>query len=394
MRRIVVTGLVMVAYLFLVYLAIWSAETVAIIKDHYPDLIKDLAYYQNVRMILITVLFVMLAAILFFYQKEIKNRDWNPKTFFRPSPMVQAMLGPSGGARSRTLLVLIPGLGQAAAGRTARAVMAVLSLLIVWIGFFYLYSGLEDEYSYFVYPVLPVMATHITAAFCLTLGIWTMNAVDAIRLNESGLRSHEYGLKGVIRTLTVPLISVAAGVLLQFFGGHFEGSSYARLSGWGGASAGLFGIVAWRMRMSGKMAVMAAGAGLLVGAASLYIMVQTPVPRVGMILYRSLVGGTLIGLFLLSYFYRWGIPSLIVPAVISASWAGTLAGFYLIHSVSQTFLKEFLSLSMFRSMTLVEFYFIGLAVLGVMHFLEPRAASDAPEAPAPDSKVEEPSAAS
>jgi len=83
------------------------------------------------------------------------------------------------------------------------------------------------------------------------------------------------------------------------------------------------------------------------------------------------------------------ISGLIFPAVISASWIGVLTAFFILETVSHTSLSPYLSLPILRSLTLVEFYFMGLAVMLVIQFLGQTSRPIESDIYTRDSRVEE-----
>jgi hypothetical protein len=374
MLKIMTTGMVIVLLVGFTLSSIFAAQAKLAHEHQAPDTKVNILHHQNVRSVTLAGLFLSLGGLLWFHRREVRGRSASDTAaLFAPRKALQASLGPTGSVRRRVFLTFIPGLGQAAVGRIARAIIGVVSLGLVWTGFIFLYSRLGSGQAYFIYPYLPVKATHITAVLCLTLGIWTLIAADAIRLNEPGRRTGGLpAFRDIIPIMAFPLIPVTAGVLLQLVAGAvFEDTDYARLSGWSGACAGLFGMVVWKLDKSWRSTFVASAAGLLIGAVCLFLMVRTPVPHIGMILYRALIGGAMVGLSLLLFLRGRNISALILPAVISASWIGVLTAFFIIETVSHTSIKPYLSLPILRSLTMVEFYFMSLAALLVVRSLGP-----------------------
>jgi hypothetical protein len=374
MLKIMTTGMVIVLLVGLTLGSIFAAQATLALENQGPGPKVNLTYYQNVRSITLAGLLLSLGGLLWRHRREVGARTASETAaLFAPRKALQASLGPTGSVKRRVFLTFIPGLGQVVVGRIARAIIGVVSLGLIWIGFFFLYSRLGSGQSYFIYPYLPVKATHITAVLCLTFGIWTLIAADAIRLNETGRRTSGYpAFRHIISTMALPIIPFASGILLQLVAGALlENTDYARLSGWAGACAGLFGMAVWILARSWGRTLVASVAGLFIGAACLILMVRMPVPHTGVILYRALVGGALVGLSLFLFLRGRKISALILPAVISASWIGVLTAFFIIETVSHTSLNPVLSPSILRSLTLVEFYFMGLAVLLVIQHLGP-----------------------
>jgi len=371
-RKIITTAGIVVLLVGISFLSIHASKTAMSIEDQTVVESGSLQFYQEVRFITLAVLLLGLVGLLWGKYWEARALPASRAAVrFRPRHRLQGVLGPSRGFKRWLLLIFLPGLGQAAVGRTARAAISVLSLCMVWIGFYYLFSNLDpDPYSYFVYPYLPVRAFHITALLSISLGVWTLIAADAIRLNEPGLRADQVpALRVLVSTVMLPLIPVVAGFILQLSAGRLESHDLGRLTGWSGACAGLSAIVAWKSGWNWKRTITVSLAGLLVGGASQYLILLVPVPRTGMILYRSLIGGGLVGLSLLVLLKGREGTVLVLPAVISASWFGVLSAFAVLQYATESSLRPYLSISVLKSLTFVEFYFPSLAALLIIQFL-------------------------
>ena len=195
---------------------------------------------------------------------------WVIFTAARALAALQNVLGPAGSA-GRKMLLLIPGLGQAAAGRPLRA--GILLLTLLYFVSFFLYSLLRYQS-----PVAPSMSLpELIATGFMAYSVWISIVLDGIRLtgtppdNEDPSAAKRRRLAAFALLITVcsataaqlarefivqgyptapPAIQQLFYLLLTWTHGNASFSASALpasiIFGWGGAAAALFGTFAWQ----------------------------------------------------------------------------------------------------------------------------------------------------
>ncbi len=265
---------------------------------------------------------------------------------------LQNVLGPFGSAK-RKMLLLIPGLGQAAAGRPLRAGFLVLVLLYFaslfissWLQYL---SGVHTPLS------LPMLVT----TGLLTYSVWISLVLDGIRLTDKPDDNEDpSAAKRRRQAAFAPLITVCSATAAQlvrefivrgypgappatqelfyFLIRPFHGNSSLSaaalpasiLFGWGGASAALFGSFAWQMKARRSEIATGIVAGFLAGMYSWLFTAVLAGNELGWMLYAPPIQGVLLGLFTYLYFRRKGMPALIMPAAVAGAWIGYFLKFF------------------------------------------------------------------
>lgn len=265
---------------------------------------------------------------------------------------LENVLGPPRSARRRMLL-LIPGVGQAASGRPLRAVILLLALLYFAAAF--IYSLLQHQSQ--AHKLLSV--PELTASGFVAYSVWMLVVLDGIRLTGRPAENKDPSAEKRRRLAAfAPLITVcsaiaaqlvresivqsypgAPSVIRQLFlalctatGGHaslFEMSLPASiLFGWGGAGAALFGTFAWQAHAGRSAVTTGIVAGFLAGIYSWLFTVAFAWTGPDWMLYAPPVQGLLLGMFTYLYFRSKGMPVLIVPAAVAGAWVGYFLKFF------------------------------------------------------------------
>lgn len=256
------------------------------------------------------------------------------------------VLGPSRGAR-RKILLLVPGLGQAAAGRPLRAV--ILLLILLFFASLFTYSWLQYQSQANTPLLLPVLFTTGLMAY----SVWISIVLDGIRLTGKPADNEDpSAAQRRRRAAFAPLItlcSAAAAQLAREFIVHgYPGAPPAIrqvfdflitltrghsslfaaalpasiIFGWGGAAAALFGTFAWQAKGRGSEMVTGVVVGFLAGIYSWLFTGVLAGNGPGWMLYAPPIQGVLLGLLTWLYFRRKGMPVLIVPAAVAGAWIG------------------------------------------------------------------------
>ncbi|HEY4485625.1 MAG TPA: hypothetical protein VI702_04795 [Nitrospiria bacterium] len=358
------TGILFI--IFLAALSTWSSIRISDIKEIPGGSLQEIRQYQAIFAASIIPLLLGLAGLILLNRKRRNEQPLSERPVFEPNAHLQSWLGPIDSARRRALLALVPGLGQAAVGRWARAAVLVMAWLLPGIGGYLLYQDIlrrDLSASYFVVPILPTLATVTTASLALTLLLAVFAGADALRLDEPERHPARWHGGRLLSLLSLPLLAAGAGMAAQILMGGWGGEKFPRLAGWGFGSAGLFAAMAWGLRSRPRAIVGYGAIGLPVGLIAMYINTRIPVPTNGFLLYRSLINGFLIGSAVYLLFKTRGLSTLAIPAGMAGAWMGNLAVFLVLTAISQGRFKNVFSLPVMRGLTLFEFYFIGLALL-------------------------------
>ena len=310
---------------------------------------------------------------------------------------MQNLLGPAGSVRRRLLLVLVPGFGQVAAGRILRAIILVPPLVFLVLLFLFAIIMAPGQGMIHLFTLLFIGM--ITAAY------WAGVVLDGIRLNEpAGGAARRFGLYDVLRTAGYTMITAAAAAASQLaweylkrsfpevplamqgmvgrimLGGGlssadmipFHAASVAgRLVGWGGAVAGMFGALAWRLGQERARIARAAAVGLFVGLLSWLLCDAVPGSMLGGAFLLPLSLGLVIGMAVYLQFRGPLVTVLVLPLAIAAAWTGSMIHLMLFPFVNLPFLPPGVSV---RTVSIiVEACSLHLAVLLLMRRREARA---------------------
>jgi hypothetical protein len=130
--------------------------------------------YQWLRVGSLASMLLVLAWLLFASRRQRVSYDHAGQGLHKPLAGLQSLLGPLGSVRRKVLLVLVPGLGQAAAGRILRAfTLFVILSFFVSLVIYSLSSGESEATS------LPVLIT----SMLMTYTIWMLIVLDGVRLS-------------------------------------------------------------------------------------------------------------------------------------------------------------------------------------------------------------------
>jgi hypothetical protein len=265
---------------------------------------------------------------------------------------LQNVLGPFGSAR-RKMLLLIPGLGQAAAGRPLRA--SILLLILLYFASRFIYSWLQYQSQVGRSLSLPEL---ITIGF-MAYSVWISIVLDGIHLTGRPADNEDPSAAKRPRqaafALLITLCSATAAQLAREFivhgypeappaiqqlfyflitstKGHssFFASALPAsiIFGWGGAAAALFGTFAWQAKSGREEIATGIVAGFLAGIYSWLFTVVLAGHRLGWMLYASPIQGVLLSLFTYLYFRRKGMPVLIMPVAVAGAWIGYFLKFF------------------------------------------------------------------
>ncbi|OGW46564.1 MAG: hypothetical protein A2078_06535 [Nitrospirae bacterium GWC2_57_9] len=139
--------------------------------------------YRAVRVYALAGLGAVLVSLLFLKRRDrISREEQGLPSEHQPVRAFQDILGPEGSFRRWVMLVMVPGLGQIAAGRTLRAVMLMVTLSL--IGIFFLATVVFVVLNGVAYIPLTLVACLLMAA------AWTGIVLDGIRLNKAAVTQH------------------------------------------------------------------------------------------------------------------------------------------------------------------------------------------------------------
>jgi NHL repeat len=265
---------------------------------------------------------------------------------------LQNVLGPFGSAR-RKMLLLIPGLGQTAAGRPLRA--SFLLLILLYFASLFIYSRLQYQPQVGTPMSLLVL---ITAGF-MAYSVWIFIVLDGIRLTgkpaDNERRSVAKHRRQAVSALLITLCSATAAQLAREFivrgypgappaiqqlfyflitytnshSSFFAAALPASIMfGWGGAAAALFGTLAWQAKAGREEIATGIVVGFLAGIYSWLFTVVLEGNRSGWMPYVPLIQGVLLSLFTYLYFRRKGMPVLIMPVAVAGAWIGYSLKFF------------------------------------------------------------------
>jgi hypothetical protein len=265
---------------------------------------------------------------------------------------LQNALGPLGSGR-RKMLLLVPGLGQAAAGRPLRA--GILLLMLLSFASLFIYSWLQYHSQVNPSLSLPELITTGLIAY----SVWIAVVLDGIRLAGRPADDEDPSVaKRRRRAAFAPLITLSSAMAAQLarefivhgypgappaiqqlfdllitpIHGHSSLAAAALpasiMFGWGGAAAALFGTFAWQAKAPRSEIATGIVAGFLAGIYSWLFTAALAGNGVGWMLYAPPIQGVLLGLFTWLYFRRKGMPALIMPAAVAGAWIGYFLRFF------------------------------------------------------------------
>jgi hypothetical protein len=262
------------------------------------------------------------------------------------------ILGREGGIRKK-LLLLIPGMGQAAAGRLLRAGMLLLTLLL--FAALFVYSWFQYQSPSGASMSLPELIT----TWFLAYTAWIAIVLDGIRLTRKPADNDDRSCVTDRQPFFAVVITVFAAVAVQLarefivfmtpdsppaiqqvfhllitsVHGHSSLSAASLpasiLFGWGGAGAALFGTFAWQAKARGTELMTGIVTGFVAGMYSWVFSAVAAGSRSEWMLYAPVVQGMVLGLFTWLYFRRKGMPVLIMPAAVAGAWIGNFLKFFL-----------------------------------------------------------------
>jgi hypothetical protein len=265
---------------------------------------------------------------------------------------LQNVLGPQQSARRRMLL-LIPGLGQAAAGRPLRAVILLLILLFFFSHF--VYSWLQYRSQAAPSLSLPMLIT----AGLMAYSVWISIVLDGIRLTgnpaddedpSAAKRRRLAAFAPLITLCSAAAVQLAREFIVHGYPGappaiqqlfHFVVTSIhghsslvtaslpaSIIFGWGGAAAALFGAFAWQVNARRPEIATGIAAGFVAGMYSWLFTVVLAGNTLSWMLYAPPIHGVVLGLFTWLYFRRKGMPALVMPAAVAGAWIGYFLKFF------------------------------------------------------------------
>lgn len=335
----------------------------------------------------IFILLTFLAVKDFITHKRI-----GPDSEAKPVAYLQQALGPVGSRRRKMLLVMLPGIGQLAAGRVVQAVIFPLPLAVFLFVFLYSMAELLQGKIY-TFPM--VMTSGLIVA-----GLWAAIVKNGIRLNEPSVAPpRSFNIKDAAKTVATPVLTVVLGVLCQHLWDELVNRQNPEVSiaiqeffreimiklglesshtvvfaamtpvnmffAWGGAVAGLFATTAWRFRLGKARIVWAALVGYFFGMLSWSITATFVGTMLGGGFFMPLAQGALVSFAVYSFFNRQGMSPLIIPAAMAGAWIGDMV---VIFAPGLWFIVRMSTGEYTRIMSVVcVAYFIHLAILMTMN---------------------------
>ena len=297
------------------------------------------------------ILGIFIILVFLAVKDFITHKRLGPDSESKPIAYLQQALGPVGSRRRRVLLVMIPGIGQLAAGRVVQAVIFPLPLAVFL--FVFLYSMTEIfRGTISAFPM--VMTSGLIAT-----GLWAAIVINGIRLNKPGVvQPRHFSIKDAARTAASPVLTVALGALFQHLWDEFVNRQNPEVSiaiqgffreimiklglesshtvvfaamtpvnmffAWGGAVAGLFATTAWRFRLGKAKIVWAALVGHFSGMLSWSITATFVGTILGGGFFMPLAQGALVSFAVYLFFHRQGMSPLIIPLAMAGAWIGDM----------------------------------------------------------------------
>ncbi len=297
----------------------------------------------------ILVIFILLTVLA--VKNFVNHKRAGAAEETKPVPYLQQALGPVGSHRRKALLVMLPGIGQLAAGRIAQAIIFPLPLAVFLFVFVYCVTEMFRG-SISAFPL--AMTSGLISA-----GLWAAIVINGIRLNEPETAEPRHiSIKGIIGTAVTPILTVVLGALFQHIWDDFVNRRNPEISiaiqgvfrnvmtflglasshtvvfaamtpvnmffAWGGAIAGLFATTAWSYRLGKAKIVWASFVGLLSGILTWSATATFIGTMVGGSFYTPLAQGALVGFAVYSYFNRQGMSAWIIPVAMAGAWIGDM----------------------------------------------------------------------
>ncbi len=321
----------------------------ASLRNIYADRQVTRKTYQWLRTGSLAGMAILLLSLLVASRTQRLAHEAAGESLYKPIEVLQRFLGPIGGMRRGLLLIVIPGLGQAAAGRILRACTLLCGLLFMGaVAVYPWFQYQETSISTFT-PSVAIMAAMLfyTAWMAVVLDGFRMNGKQQV--NPKGFR-----IARVLLSLAAPLITITLAVAAQVFR-EMTAYSYPQFAeaiqtvfrslmttvgrsispypstipaalvfGWGGAAAGMFSSLAWQAKLGKNKVLAGIIAGFAAGMASWLISALLLGDRLGWMLYIQYCQGALIGVLAYLYFRRAGMPLLVVPIAVAGAWSGDL----------------------------------------------------------------------
>lgn len=288
--------------------------------------------FQGLRIGAFASMFFVLGWLLFALRRQRIAYELTGVSMYKPALGVQNFLGPATSVRKKILLLLIPGIGQVAAGRTLRTIV-LLMVLLPFAGFVVIAWFSYRENGYTVLPVL-------MAAILFVYSVWIGIVLDGIRLNKNFPEPQApFNAKGFFKSVALPFLTVCTVLLAQLVAHlilRHRSDVYLRLTsflcfvstygnismlvGWGGAGAGMFGVLALQLRTGTTRNIIGFTIGFFAGAISWLAATSLVGSRLGGTNFLPPVEALLLGSFAYLYFRKLGMPLLSVLVAIAAAW--------------------------------------------------------------------------
>lgn len=300
--------------------------------------------YQLLRKGSLAGMLLVLIWLLFASRRQRVSYDEAGQSLHTPVSSLQKLLGPMGSVRRKALLVLVPGLGQAAAGRILRA-FTVVVILAFFVSFVVFSSIFYDEKA-----SLPVLIT----IMLMTYTVWMIIALDGVRLSgKPATVTSKRGFKHVLTTIASPLLTVCAAITAQLlreavvqsrpdvsvviqslfralmsafsdkvslFSSVFPA---AVLFGWGGAAAGMFATLSWQAQAGRKKILLGIIFGFPAGIIAWMATSLLVGARLGSLFYMPAMQGIMLSTFAYLFFRKNGMPLLVIPVAAAGAWVGS-----------------------------------------------------------------------
>lgn len=302
--------------------------------------------YQWLRKGSLACMLLVLVWLFFSSRKQRVSYEKTGQSLHKPLPRLQSFLGPMGSVRRKALLVLVPGLGQAAAGRILRALtfFVILAYFISLVVYSVL-SFREGETT-----SLPVFIT----VMLMTYAAWMVVVLDGVRLSGKPADStRRLSFRHIFIAIAFPLLTVSAAIaaqllreavaqskpeislaiqsLLGVFMNEFGGASSpfsvvfpaAVLLGWGGAAAGMFATLSFQAQAGRRKILFGIIFGFLAGIISWIVTATLVGDRVGSLFYMPAMQGITLSTLAFLFFRNNGMPLLIIPVAAAGAWLGS-----------------------------------------------------------------------
>lgn len=264
------------------------------------------------------------------------------RSLFKPVLAIQNFLGPTGSSR-RKLLLLVPGLGQAAAGRLLRTftLLLILAYFLASLGYaWYQYLGKTSSPEVFL------------AVALMNFTVWTAIVIDGVRITRGydGKKARP-ALSIMLGNAAGPLIIILSAVTAQLLWEIVNFWSPAISRGmqqlyamigikikyayifsiplpvsaafsWGASAAAIFGLIASKEGRGNQRIMVSAAFGFLTGMISWLIPLSAESLNFGWLFIGVTIQGAFVSIMMYLYFRKRNLPLLIIPAGIAGSCIG------------------------------------------------------------------------